>query len=119
MRQDYKALISLFPTRCGGRESDIHTEYNPNLVFGYLIKNLSNLWKENRYFYDDADNNAIRNADAEIHLPQKFLSPGEAGIIFLRFKGGRENYIGTELLKVGTPFLIREGGRVIGTGKLL
>lgn len=115
----YKVILSLFPEKGGGRKGAIFENYTPNSVFGFDIKDLSNIWNGSYYSYKGSDTQLIKNVGVIFKLSRSKVYPGGVVKAELKISKDAENYIGNELLKVGANFLIREGSRVVGTGQLV
>lgn len=117
--EKYIAIISLFPTRYGGRSTPILNTYWPNGVLGFE-DDLESLWSDNYYKYVDPDTDQIKNVDFKILIDGgREIYPGRPGLVEIHIPKLASEYLGTHLLRPGVSFLLREGGRVIGTGEFL
>ena len=114
-----KVVICLFPSKTGGRQSYILKEYSPNAVFGFDIKELSELWDNNYFKYLKEDNNKVKNIGIKLLIGKKELYPGEVSKADMLINDSGKDYLGPRLLSSGSAFLIREGSKIIGTGKIL
>ncbi|MDP9310455.1 MAG: elongation factor Tu [Chloroflexota bacterium] len=92
-RRDILAEVTFLATAEGGRATPALTGYRPQL------------------WYDDVGWSAMHEY---IDVPS--VAPGQTARAFLTFMSP-ERHIGK--LSAGQPFLLREGSRVIGTGKMI
>lgn len=116
--------FNMIPTEEGGRRSPIYNSnllkeeistYNPNLVFGYSGQ-LSDLKKGGSYQFANNIPGVTKSIDGKVFPNKEELFPGESTNAEIVIRD--TNYI-DEFLTKGMAFLVREGGRVIATGKIL
>ena len=108
--------IEFLPTEKGGRRSPILAEYRPNFVFGYF-GSLDDLQIENEFRFDDSNWTSLnKSMDGMIYPKNESISPGEKTISTVIFRN--TDYI-NDFLRKGETFLVREGGRVVATGKII
>lgn len=108
--------VEFITTKEGGRMTPILTEYRPNFVFGFAGQ-LDKLKTEKYYRFDDSNwTDTIKSIDGKMYPENGSASPGEcinAKVIF------RDTDYIDEFLNKDESFLVREGGRVVATGKIM
>jgi hypothetical protein len=110
------AIIALFPTKVGGRQSYLIEEYTPNAVFGFDLEGLARLWDHTCYKYSEVDTDTIKNSGVRVLIGPNKIYPGSAFKAELLVTKMGARYLGKQLMASGSTFLLREGARVVGTG---
>src|ERR1700733_6808712 len=88
---NFTALLSLFPTKNGGRKTPVYNHYRPSFSFGKTT-----------------------HFSGEVLFSDKHeVQPGDTVMSVVKLLPSR--YI-PKNLKTGDPFTILEGGKIIGTG---
>ncbi|HUI80684.1 MAG TPA: hypothetical protein VLY24_22320 [Bryobacteraceae bacterium] len=90
--KDAEAEITFLPTEHGGRNSNLHSDYR------------------GQFYYDGHDWDAIQS-----YPDLDEVRPGETVKAYLAFASPNE-HVGR--LQPGKMFLVREGNRVVGYGKI-
>ncbi len=115
----YNVIISLFPTQAGGRKSGIIEEYTPNVLFGFDMENLEELWNGSNYQYNTPDTEQIKNSGVRFKGLKVSTYPGGITMGEMYMTKGAQEYITENKLQKNTSFLIREGSRIIGSGVII
>ena len=116
----YEVIFYLLPHMVGGRNNFIAGEYTPNAVFGFPAENLRNIWDGQNYKFMGEDSESIRNCGIKIILSgNEKTYPGDLAKAEIILTKEAEHYISHKLLRRGNSFLLREGYRVVGVGKLV
>lgn len=112
-------MFYLMPSNVGGRTGYITKEYTPNAVFGFSPEELPSFWKEGNFKYDLPDNGTLKNSGVILKPQHEITYPGGITLAQMLISKDSENYISKKLLQKDTSFIIREGSRIIGLGKII
>ena len=118
-----EAKVHFISTEDGGRQSPIQKvkpeenvrPYPPNFVFGYPHP-MEKLKTNTGYKFSNNIEGVTKSIDGTVLFKEDFAYPGTTHIVEINFRD--TNYI-DEFLKKDTFFLVREGSRVVATGKIL
>lgn len=88
---DFNALITLFPTKDGGRKKAVYSGYKPSFSFA-----------TQKHYCGEIE---LQNVDE--------LQPGESALALIKLLPA--TYI-RHNIEINTPFTILEGNKIVGTG---